>query len=167
MTATGSIPVGDATDNEDLTSMTKDEILADMRGLFGRKTMLSPADIAEVISQSEGAQAVARHRGRFDIPLRKRGRSVYVSLHELVDWLHAQEEGPGPNPSAPESPSNARRPPQAAPTAGKPRRASLASSLVFAQQAIAFDTAVLVALEGLILETEARNADKKKPPRVT
>ena len=95
--------------------MTKDEILADMRGLFGRKTMLSPADIAEVISQSEGAQAVARHRGRFDIPLRKRGRSVYVSLHELVDWLHAQEEGPGPNPSAPESPSNARRPPPSGP----------------------------------------------------
>ena len=165
MTATGSIPVGDTTNHEDRTVMTKDEILADMRGLFGRKTMLSPADIAEVISQSEGAQAVARCRGRFDIPLRKRGRSVYVSLHDLVDWLHAQEDGSEPKPPV-EAPSKTGHTPHGNLTAGKPRRASLASALVFAQQAHAFDTEVLVALEAKILDADAKKADpgnKQKP----
>ena len=32
--------------------MTKQEILEDLRGLFRRKTMLSPSDIADVIAQS-------------------------------------------------------------------------------------------------------------------
>ena len=165
MTATGSIPVGDTTNHEDRTVMTKDEILADMRGLFGRKTMLSPADIAEVISQSEGAQAAARCRGRFDIPLRKRGRKLYVSLHDLVDWLYTQDEGSEPKPTA-EAPTKTGHTTQGNLTAGKPRRASLASALVFAQRAHQFDTEVLVALEAVLLEAEAKKADrrtKRKP----
>ena len=146
--------------------MTKEEILADLRGLFGRKTMLAPADIADVVSQSAGAQAVARHRGRFDIPTRSRGRNVYVSIYDLADWLHSAENTPVAEPAADaEKPRKPRAPPPSS-VPGKPRRASLGAAILFARKALEFDMEVLAALEVLSLEAEARKTDRKRPRKV-
>lgn len=146
--------------------MTKDDILADLRGIFGRKTLLSPADIAGVVSQSEGAQAVARHRGRFDIPVRSRGRNVYVSIYDLADWLHAAETPSAPEPSAEaDKPRKPRTPPPSS-VPGKPRRASLGAAILFARKALEFDMELLASLEALSLEAEARKTDRKRPRKV-
>lgn len=144
--------------------MTKQEILADLRDLFGRKTMLTPTDLAEVIAQSPGAQAVARHRGRFDIPLRKRGRNVYVSIHDLADWLHRGEnpdEMPEQKTESSESRRTARSPSSGlSSTPGKPRRASLGQALLFARRALDFDAELFAALEAKALTHSS--ADRKR-----
>ncbi len=133
--------------------MTKQEILDDLRGLFGRRTMLSPTDIADVIAQSPGAQAVARHRGRFDIPLRRRGRSIYVSIHDLADWLHRSESDSNDDTpvATTQTETKGRHAPSKSSSPGKPRRPSLAQAILFARQALDFDAEVFAALEAKAL----------------
>ena len=134
--------------------MDKAEILADLRGQFGKKTLLTAEDIADVIAQSPGAQAVARHRGRFDIPLTKRGRNIFVSIYDLADWLAS-----GGSPATQATGSNS-KPTKVSPCASKPpRRASLGAILLLARRALDFDAAVFAALEAISLSTASKRPD--------
>ena len=129
--------------------------LADLRRQFGKKTLLTPEDLADVIAQSPGAQAVARHRGRFDIPLTKRGRKIYVSIYDLADWLAS-----GGTPATQGPYNNAANPTKATSAVSKPpRRQSLASILVLARQALDFDAEVFAALEAISLATATKKPD--------
>lgn len=73
-------------------SFTPDTILADLKKTFGRKVRLSPSDIAPILAQSAGAQAIARSRGTFGIPTIKDGARIYVSIYALADYLYAAKE---------------------------------------------------------------------------
>ena len=63
-------------------------ILADLRRIFGNKILLSPEDIAEIISTSVGQQANQRSEGKFPIPWNKDdfGR-VKISIYDLAEYI--------------------------------------------------------------------------------
>lgn len=134
--------------------MDKASVLADLRVRFSRKILLSPADIAEVIAQSEGAQAVARHREQFDIPLKRRGRNIYVSIYDLADWLCGE-------PTAKINPKSS--PERVEVRSGKARatnRPSLGKLLLFLKAEIDFKMALYAALEAKSLAVVMRKDDK-------
>ena len=76
--------------------MTKDEILADLRAVYGRQVLLSPADIAVAIGRSPKAQANMRSRGVFPIPIKRAGGKVGISIYDLADYLAGSAPSPAP-----------------------------------------------------------------------
>lgn len=68
-------------------------ILADLRGRFGSKVLLTPEDLAEVLGVSVGQQANLRSQGRFPIPTKRMGNRVMVSIYDLAQYLARQCEG--------------------------------------------------------------------------
>jgi hypothetical protein len=137
--------------------MDKTSVLADLRERFGRKILLSPADIAEEISQSEGAQAVARHREKFDIPLTPRGRNVYVSIYDLADWLCGEttvKTTPQTSTERVEVKSGRAR---------ATNRPSLGKLLLFLKAEIDFKLALYAALEAKSLAVGKKIDDKPIP----
>jgi hypothetical protein len=139
--------------------MDKTAILADLRNQFGKKTLLTPEDLADVIDQSPGAQAVARHRGQFDIPLTPRGRRVLVSIYDLADWLSRD----GSAPAAPVAPPQIESVPVT--KGGKPRRASLGPLLLMVRARLDFDMRLFAALEAKTFNAVTKKIDKPRPGR--
>lgn len=92
--------------------MDKNVILADLTARFGKKVLLTPDDIADVIAQSPSAQAVARHRQSFDIPIIRRGRRILISIYDIADWLARAQPAvsiPQENTSSPKPPPTPKR----------------------------------------------------------
>ena len=76
----GSIPAGDTIPLFKMT-ITYESILADLKVRFGSRILLTPKDIASLISKSEGVQVKLRLQGRFPIPIKHIGKSVLVSAN--------------------------------------------------------------------------------------
>ena len=65
-----------------------DLILSDLKGRFGDKAILSPADIAPIIAKSPAVQANLRSQGRFPIPIhRGMDKSVGITIYHLAEYL--------------------------------------------------------------------------------
>ena len=65
-----------------------DRILADLKGHFGMKVLLSPEDIAEIINCSTGSQANKRSAGTFPIPYDKGSLGkVVINIYDLANYL--------------------------------------------------------------------------------
>lgn len=62
-------------------------ILADLKTRFGEKVLLSPEDIAPIISSSPAVQANLRSQGRFPIPVKKIGRKIGITIYHLAEYL--------------------------------------------------------------------------------
>ena len=64
----------------------------DLKGRYGDRMLLSPADLVEVLGISEGQQANLRSSGKFPIATKKIGSSVRVSIYDLAKYLSAGAE---------------------------------------------------------------------------
>lgn len=62
-------------------------VLADLKSRFGEKVLLSPEDIAPIISSSPAVQANLRSQGRFPIPVKKIGRKIGITIYHLAEYL--------------------------------------------------------------------------------
>lgn len=62
-------------------------VLADLKSRFGEKILLSPEDIAPIISSSPAVQANLRSQGRFPIPVKKIGRKIGITIYHLAEYL--------------------------------------------------------------------------------
>lgn len=62
-------------------------ILADLRGIFGNKVLLTPEDIAEIIGISVGQQANLRSEDRFPIPYDDKTGRIKISIYALAEYL--------------------------------------------------------------------------------
>ena len=62
-------------------------VLADLKSRFGEKVLLSPEDIAPIISSSPAVQANLRSQGRFPIPIKKVGSKVGITIYHLAEYL--------------------------------------------------------------------------------
>lgn len=64
-----------------------ENVLADLKSRFGEKVLLSPEDIAPIISSSPAVQANLRSQGRFPIPVKKIGRKIGITIYHLAEYL--------------------------------------------------------------------------------
>jgi hypothetical protein len=74
--------------------MSYADALADMKADFGKKKLLSPADIAPYISKSPSAQASMRSRKQFPIAEKDMGGRVVVSIYALAKYIGEGDESP-------------------------------------------------------------------------
>ncbi len=64
-----------------------DVILEDLKGRYGAKVLLDPADLEPALGMSEGQQANRRSKGNFPVPYTKDGGRVKVSIYALANYL--------------------------------------------------------------------------------
>lgn len=140
--------------------MDKETILKDLSARFGRKVLLSPEDIADVISQTPGAQAVARHRRSFDIPIIRRGRKVFVSVYDVADWL-AGEGKITPTDTAPQEQVETPTPRRATnrPSLGKELMRRMLSTI---RDEIDFREQLCICLERAVVTPSAKGSDGER-----
>jgi hypothetical protein len=74
--------------------MSYADALADLKADFGKKKLLSPADIAPYISKSPSAQASMRSRKQFPIAEKDMGGRVVVSIYALAKYIGEGDESP-------------------------------------------------------------------------
>lgn len=69
--------------------ITYQTVLDDLKARFGEKVLLTPQDIAPVISRSPEVQANMRYHQQFPIPVKKdpNGRRVFVSIYHLAEYI--------------------------------------------------------------------------------
>ena len=95
--------------------MTKDEILRDLRQVYGPKVLLSPEDLALAIGRSPKAQANMRSRGAFPMPVKRLGGKVGVSVYDLADYLASDSTIKAPSTAARSASASRAVPNRAAP----------------------------------------------------
>jgi hypothetical protein len=78
--------------------MSYEDALADLKAEFGKKTLLTPEDIAPYIDKSPAAQAALRTRKRFPFATKTIGGRIVVSIYDLARYI-------GGEPSAQEAPA--------------------------------------------------------------
>ena len=67
--------------------MSYQDALADLKEEFGKKKLLTPADIAPYIDRSASAQASMRTRKQFPIAKKDMGGRVVVSIYALARFI--------------------------------------------------------------------------------
>ena len=74
--------------------MSYEDALADLKADFGKKKLLTPAEIAPYISKSPSAQASMRARKQFPIAKKDIGGRVVVSIYALAKYIGESDAGP-------------------------------------------------------------------------
>ena len=74
--------------------MSYADALADLKADFGKKKLLTPAEIAPYISKSPSAQASMRTRKQFPIAKKDMGGRVVVSIYALAKYIGEDDESP-------------------------------------------------------------------------
>ena len=74
--------------------MSYEDALADLKADFGKKKLLTPAEIAPYISKSPSAQASMRTRKQFPIAKKEMGGRVVVSIYALAKYIGEDDAGP-------------------------------------------------------------------------
>jgi len=67
--------------------MSYEDALADLKAEFGKKTLLTPEDIAPYIDKSPAAQAALRTRNRFPFATKTIGGRIVVSIYDLARYI--------------------------------------------------------------------------------
>lgn len=67
--------------------MSYEDALADLKADFGKKKLLTPADIAPYIDKSPSAQASMRSRKQFPIAKKDVGGRVVVSIYDFARFI--------------------------------------------------------------------------------
>lgn len=139
--------------------MDKETVLKDLRGQFGKKSVLYADEIAELLGKSEQALANIKHRGGLPFPVKKIGGRLAVSLYDVADWL-ASEPSETASPEAKPAPgSPSRVPPPAR------RRASLGKALLALRAQIDFLSEVFAGFEAISLDQTTKQADSRRRRR--
>lgn len=129
--------------------MSYDQILADLKALYGEKTVLSPRDIAAQLGRTPQAIANLKHRGTLPFPTVDVGDRYGVSIYDFAGWLAGGSKPKGAK-------AKASAPPPVPPPAN--RRKNLAAVLLAFQQQRDFLADLCRELECLVLEAEAEDA---------
>lgn len=79
--------------------MSYADTLADLKADFGKKKLLTPAEIAPYISRTAGAQATMRSRKRFPVAKKDMGGRVVVSIYALARYIGEDDEEDAPKPA--------------------------------------------------------------------
>ena len=74
--------------------MSYEDALADLKADFGKKKLLTPAEIAPYISKSPSAQASMRTRKQFPIAKKDMGGRVVVSIYALAKYIGEDDASP-------------------------------------------------------------------------
>ena len=74
--------------------MSYEDALADLKTDFGKKKLLTPAEIAPYICKSASAQASMRSRKQFPIAQKDMGGRIVVSIYALARYIGADDEAP-------------------------------------------------------------------------
>ena len=74
--------------------MSYEDALADLKADFGKKKLLTPADIAPYISKTPSAQASMRSRKQFPIAEKDMGGRVIVSIYALARYIGEDDAPP-------------------------------------------------------------------------
>ena len=74
--------------------MSYEDALADLKADFGKKKLLTPAEIAPYISKSPSAQASMRTRKQFPIAKKDMGGRIVVSIYALAKYIGEDDAGP-------------------------------------------------------------------------
>lgn len=86
--------------------MSYEDALADLKADFGKKKLLSPAEIAPYICKSPSAQASMRTRKQFPIAKKDMGGRIVVSIYALARFIGEDDEAENtPKPTATTKPS--------------------------------------------------------------
>lgn len=72
--------------------MSYKDALADLKADFGKKKLLTPAEIAPYISKSPSAQASMRTRKQFPIAKKDMGGRVVVSIYALAKYIGEDDD---------------------------------------------------------------------------
>ena len=72
--------------------MSYQDALADLKEEFGKKKLLTPADIAPYIDRSASAQASMRTRKQFPIAKKDMGGRVVVSIYALARFIGEDDD---------------------------------------------------------------------------
>ena len=72
--------------------MSYEDALADLKADFGKKKLLTPAEIAPYISKSPSAQASMRTRKQFPIAKKDMGGRVVVSIYALAKYIGEDDD---------------------------------------------------------------------------
>ena len=75
--------------------MSYQEALADLKADFGKKKLLTPADMAPYISKSPSAQASMRSRKQFPIAKKDMGGRIVVSIYTLAHYIGEDDDVDG------------------------------------------------------------------------
>ncbi|MDO8370320.1 MAG: hypothetical protein Q7T39_00175 [Polaromonas sp.] len=81
--------------------MSYADALADLKADFGKKKLLTPAEIAPYICKSASAQASMRSRKQFPIAQKDMGGRVVVSIYALARYIGEEDEEVAPPKPAP------------------------------------------------------------------
>ena len=92
--------------------MSYQDALPDLKEEFGKKKLLTPADIAPYIDRSASAQASMRTRKQFPIAKKDMGGRVVVSIYALAGFI-----GEDDDPIIVPKPASLQRPLQSPPRA--------------------------------------------------
>jgi hypothetical protein len=72
--------------------MSYEDALADLKADFGKKKLLTPAEIAPYICKSPSAQASMRTRKQFPIAKKDMGGRIVVSIYTLARYIGEDDE---------------------------------------------------------------------------
>jgi len=72
--------------------MSYQEALADLKADFGKKKLLTPADIAPYICKSPSAQASMRTRKKFPIAQKDMGGRVFVTIYAFAKYIGEDDD---------------------------------------------------------------------------
>ena len=146
-----------------------DDELATLERLFGRKRLLSPADVAPLIGKSPRTLANQRSLGIHVLPVVKTGRSIGFPIRVVAYFLALGKLPPEYSAESPDSPL-----PEASHTKGmgaapKRRKQGLTTRawVLAMQQTLALNQELAARVEReLLLTKHAKVIDKKKPASI-
>lgn len=72
--------------------MSYQEALADLKADFGKKKLLTPADMAPYISKSPSAQASMRSRKQFPIAQKDIGGRIFVTIYAFARFIGEDDD---------------------------------------------------------------------------
>lgn len=72
--------------------MSYEDALADLKADFGKKKLLTPAEIAPYICKSPSAQASMRTRKQFPIAKKDMGGRIVVSIYALAKYIGEDDD---------------------------------------------------------------------------
>lgn len=146
--------------------MSYQDALADLKEEFGKKKLLTPADIAPYIDRSTSAQASMRTRKQFPIAKKDLGGRVVVSIYALARFIGEEDDViavPKPAPTTKPAKASAKsansvdktKPIRRPPSLGRALTMLRARVIDTALQ-LQFQQALFAELEGIAMDKVAR-----------
>jgi hypothetical protein len=140
--------------------MDRDSVLRELRGQFGRKSVLYADDLAALLGKTEQALANLRHRGCLPFPIKKVGNRPAASIYDVADWLADESSDEDTKAKSKKTPAG----PAPVPSPAR-HRASLGKALLALRTQRDFLEAVFTHLEEIYMNMGLKTHDTGKTGR--